>query len=224
MRSAASALARSNAPPSVLAVRRLPRPAKLPSCHLLDRVLPPDCLIPGRYGRSPRIAGSRLPLLTSDEVRAYVTSLNEEFRKVSRVPILLIAFAMAPTGALAQSGPPAIQTWVNCLSKGFEASTYTIKSPSAGVYDASIITEGKTVDRYGLLRLKWDQRQVVSLRILESNGGEDTDDNEYILSDIEGYVELKAPWGAWHLESDRAPDLLSVVVQIGAPIHTNSCN
>ena len=56
MRSAASALDRSNAPPSVLAVRRLPRPAKLPSCHLLDRVMPPDCLIPGRYGRSPRIA------------------------------------------------------------------------------------------------------------------------------------------------------------------------
>ena len=35
MRSAASALARSNAPPSVLAVRRLPRPAKVPSRHLL---------------------------------------------------------------------------------------------------------------------------------------------------------------------------------------------
>ena len=35
MRSAASALARYNAPPSVLAVRRLLRPAKVPSRHLL---------------------------------------------------------------------------------------------------------------------------------------------------------------------------------------------
>ena len=140
---------------------------------------------------------------------------------MSRVAILLIAFAMAPTEALAQSGPPAIKEWVDCSLKYPETSTYTIESPSAGVYDASIITEGKTVDRYGLLRLKWDQRQVVSLRILESNGGEDADHNEYILSDIEGYVELKAPWGAWHLESDRLPDLLSVVAQIGAPIHTD---
>ena len=48
LRSAASALARSNAPTSVPALRRLPRPAKLASSHLLDRLMPPVCLFPRR--------------------------------------------------------------------------------------------------------------------------------------------------------------------------------
>ena len=45
MHSAASALARSNAPTSVLALRRRPRTAIRPSCHLLDPLVPPVCLV-----------------------------------------------------------------------------------------------------------------------------------------------------------------------------------
>ena len=44
LRSAASTLARSNAPTSVLALRRLHRPALWPSRHLLDPLMSPVCL------------------------------------------------------------------------------------------------------------------------------------------------------------------------------------
>ena len=71
LRSAASALARSNAPTSVLAVRRLPRPAKLPSCHRLDRLMPLVCLFPRRYGRSPRIAVATRWRLTAAAASAH---------------------------------------------------------------------------------------------------------------------------------------------------------
>ena len=138
---------------------------------------------------------------------------------VSKIAILLVAFAMAPTGALAQDGAEAIKNWLTCLSNSLRSDhDYTVESkletPSAGVYDASITTQGKTLDRHGLLRLKWDQRQVVSFRILETNG----ENNEYLLSDVEGYVELKAPWGAWHLERDRTPDLSLEFPRIGTSI------
>ena len=137
---------------------------------------------------------------------------------MSKVAILLVAFAMVPTGALAQDGAEAINKWLTCLSASLQSDQYTVESkletPLVGVYDGSITTEGKTIDRHGLLRLKWDQRQVVTFRILETNG----ENNEYLLSDVEGYVELKAPWGAWHLERDRTPDFSLEFPQIGTPI------
>ncbi len=52
----------------------------------------------------------------------------------------------------------------------------------------------------GLLGLKWDQREVANVKVLE------VDENLYIVLSVDGSTSLKAPAGAWHIENEEVPD------------------
>ena len=57
----------------------------------------------------------------------------------------------------------------------------------------------KTAEGRGLLELKWDQRQVANVELLEI--GTDL----YLVLSAEGSTSLKAPLGAWHVEQEGIP-------------------
>ena len=57
----------------------------------------------------------------------------------------------------------------------------------------------KAAEGRGILGLKWDQRHVANVELLEI--GTDL----YLVLSAEGSTSLKAPWGAWHIEQEGVP-------------------
>ncbi len=70
---------------------------------------------------------------------------------------------------------------------------------------ASITNTTKTPDRHGLLRLRWDQQEIVNFKIFLAQ-------DHFYVTEVNGYVQEKAPWGAWHREVEGVPDLYSRIV------------
>ena len=67
------------------------------------------------------------------------------------------------------------------------------------VIPISMLRETETEGR-GLLRLKWDQREVADVELLAVG------DNLYVVLSVNGSMSLKAPLGAWHVENEEVPD------------------
>lgn len=55
---------------------------------------------------------------------------------------------------------------------------------------------GKTDRRYGVGKLRWDQRKIRRIELFEVG------DNEYLVVNVEEYVEVKSPWEEWRLEEE----------------------
>ena len=77
-----------------------------------------------------------------------------------------------------------------------------IKKQAENVYVVSIIIEDETAERYGLLRLHWDQKRVANLTVV---AGVDRPDHCYVISTVGGFSELKAPLGTWQLAEEGIP-------------------
>lgn len=58
----------------------------------------------------------------------------------------------------------------------------------------SIACLRKTEEKYGLLRLAWDQRKVRRIELFEVG------ENKHLVVRVEEYVEIKAPYGDWSLD------------------------
>ena len=58
----------------------------------------------------------------------------------------------------------------------------------------------ETSERFGLFRVRWDQREVANVDLLEINP------NLYVVVGVSGSVSLKAPLGTWHVEEEGVPD------------------
>ena len=97
-----------------------------------------------------------------------------------------------------------------CLGTSFGRSSMAAMSPSTcpksggdpdepAVIAISMQKTTKTAEGRGLLDLKWDQRQVANVELLEI--GRDL----YLVLSAEGSTSLKAPLGAWHVEQEGIP-------------------
>ena len=62
----------------------------------------------------------------------------------------------------------------------------------------SIVCFGKTDRRYGVGRLRWDQRKTRKIELFEV--GYDMN----LVVKVEEYVEVKSPWEDWHVEDDSS--------------------
>ena len=79
------------------------------------------------------------------------------------------------------------------------------------------MTRETATERRGFLRLKWRQREVVNLEVIEIR------DDLYIVRDVQGHTSLKAPLGTWHVTSEQVPAFYAGP-SIGEVIHGNINN
>ena len=86
-----------------------------------------------------------------------------------------------------------------------QAIQYEVEPVTHFSFIASITNTTKTPDRHGLLRLRWDQQEIVNFKIFLA-------EDQFYVTEVSGYVQEKAPWGAWHREVEGVPKLYSQVV------------
>ena len=135
-------------------------------------------------------------------------------RSVLRVMAACCALTLNSTFIWAQShgsdsetdSQTLIEDWVETLTTSLYADSvpetlqYEVVPLTDVTFVASITNTTKTEDRHGLLRLRWDQQEVVNFNIFLA-------DNQLYVTEVTGYVQEKAPWGAWHLEVEGVPAL-----------------
>ena len=69
----------------------------------------------------------------------------------------------------------------------------------------------KTSERHGLLGLRWDQREIASVDLLE------IDPNLYVVVGVSGSSSLKAPLGNWRVKHEDVPDFYPQYLRPGGP-------
>lgn len=116
-------------------------------------------------------------------------------------------------------GEPArdIQEWLKFVASSVETDDtevfFDVEKKAENLYAAWIVSEGKTSETHGVLRLNWDQRQVANVQIL------DVGNNRYYVSAVNGFLELKAPFGKWQRVEDSVPTVYSgLLPSIGSMI------
>ena len=139
---------------------------------------------------------------------------------------LVLSLVIVPIGALAddegkgQAAAQVIIPWIQSIQtdleqEGLPANDWTIshtfKPLNDNVYLASIVSSGKTPERHGILRLKWDQQQVALITVFAV-------EDAYYVTAVDGYVASKAPLGEWHREPG-IPDLYSeLALEVGSAL------
>jgi len=139
---------------------------------------------------------------------------------------LFFSLVLVPVGALAdeegkgQAAARVIIPWIESLQtdleqEGLPASdweiSHTFRPLNDNIYLASIISSGKTPERHGILRLKWDQQQVALITVFAV-------EDAYYVTEVDGFVASKAPLGEWHREPG-IPDLYSeLALKVGSAL------
>ena len=114
-----------------------------------------------------------------------------------------------------------IEAWlksiIDRLNTGEATISFNVEERAENVYVVSITSAGKTAERHGLLRLHWNQKQVANLTVVAGQ------DHCYVAT-VDGFSELKAPWGRWRLAEEGIPRVYSgIIPRVGTTIPRTKC-
>ena len=103
-----------------------------------------------------------------------------------------------------------IEEWLKSITNPLNTDEteilFHVERKAENLYAASITSVGKTPETHGLLRLNWDQKQVAHVWMVKVGN------NQYYVSAVDGFLELKAPLGQWQRVEQGVPAVYSDII------------